>query len=450
MYANTGKGRANPVALGCLTMNNEAAPSQATTAQGRSRFAAPGGNVNIGVIDYGARRHASVEHLKNADWCDCEPIKIVADNDFGRLRSVDVILLIDGQPLTDLENRNQCRQIQDTLELLRKRRIGSVVLTDRAWQFAKFDAGVVCLPMDSTTDGIEGAVRAIAHVRPLIRQIDKQYLSMQRLGRTLQRRFEETDRELQLASRLQRDFLPKNLPQPAPFKFSSIFRPCSWVSGDIFDVFRLDENHWGFYLADAVGHGVAAGLLTMYIKHAIRPKRILRTGYELLSPAEVLGHLNELLTAQRLPDSQFITGWYGILNVETKSLEYAVAGHPPPLLVSADGALRELHGEGCVLGINPTEVYSNETAKLEPGDRLIVYSDGLEPMLINHRPPLPQLPDFETAATDLFPLPADSFVTEMRALLDNTPGSLAQDDDVSLLMLDYDAYRPEDEPIPGR
>jgi|GEM_PF-1041336 len=450
MYANTGKGRAGSGAVGCLTMNHKAAPSHATAAQNRPRFATPGENVSIGVIDYGARPHEAIAHLNEADWCDCDKINITAENDFGRLRSVDVILLIDGKPLTELEDRNQCRAIQDTLELLRKRRIGSVVLTERAWQYAKFDAGVVCMPLSSTTDAIEGAVRAIAHVRPLIRQIDKQYLSMQRLGRTLQRRFEETDRELQLASRLQRDFLPKNLPQPDPFKFSSIFRPCSWVSGDIFDVFRLDENHWGFYLADAVGHGVAAGLLTMYIKHAIRPKRILRNGYELLSPAEVLGHLNELLTAQRLPDSQFITGWYGILNVQTKTLEYAVAGHPPPLLISSDGALRELHGEGCVLGINPVEQYSNETAKLEPGDRLILYSDGLEPTLITHRPPLPILPEFEPAASDLFQLPADSFITEMRSLLDNTPGSLAQDDDVSLLMLDYDAYRPEDEPIAGR
>lgn len=426
-------------------MDNPASSSQIRTA-GATRFGkTPGERINIGIFKQPKTKHPVLDALAGpaANWCHAAPVTISSENDFGQLRNFDVMLLIDSRPLTDLEDRNEVRKAQDVLNLLRKRRIGVVVLTDRPWQFSGFDAGVVCLPIDSNADKAEGSLRALAHVRPLIRQIDKQYISMQRLGRTLQRRFDETDRELQLAARLQRDFLPQSLPQAGPFKFQSLFRPCSWVSGDIFDVFRLDETHWGFYLADAVGHGVAAGLLTMYIKHAIRPKRVLRNGYELVPPGEVMGHLNSLLAAQRLPDSQFITGWYGVLNIETKVLEYAVAGHPPAILVSADGTLQELHGEGCVLGITADEIYTTEAVTLSPGQRLILYSDGLEPTLITRRPPMPGMPDFEPDALKLFNLPGDEFIVQMRALLDDAPGSLSQIDDVSLLMLDYETYRPE-------
>lgn len=418
---------------------NHTTPQAATQAAASRYGKAPGDRINIGVLQHGRGKHAVIESLTGpaATWCHAAQVDVSQQNDFGQIRSFDVMLYVDSRPITDLEDRNQVRQAQDTLELLRKRRIGVVILTDRPWQFANFDAGVVCLPLDSSFDRTEGALRALAHVRPLIRQIDKQYISMQRLGRTLQRRFEETDRELRLASRLQHDFLPQELPQAGPFKFASMFRPCSWVSGDIFDVFRLDETHWGFYLADAVGHGVAAGLLTMYIKHAIRPKRVLANGYELVPPNEVLGHLNALLAAQRLPDSQFITGWYGVLNIETSELQYAVAGHPPALLVSTDGTLQELHGEGCILGIAADESYSNESVTLTPGQRLVLYSDGLEPALITRRPPMPELPEFEPAAVALLSLPAEEFITQLRALLDDSPGSLAQADDVSVLSLDY-------------
>lgn len=420
-------------------MDNPASRPTAA-ANGPTRFGkSPGVRINIGILMQSRGRHPVLDALMGpaASWCHAAPVTVSSENDFGQLRNFDVMLLVDRKGLSELEDRNGIRAAQDLLSLLRKRRIAVVVLTDRPWQFAEFDSGVVCLPLSSNADMAEGALRALAHARPLIRQIDKQYISMQRLGRTLQRRFEETDRELRLAARLQRDFLPHGLPQIGPFVFTSLFRPCSWVSGDIFDVFRLDETHWGFYLADAVGHGVAAGLLTMYIKHAIRPKRLLSDGYMLVPPGDVLGHLNSVLTAQHLPDSQFITGWYGVLNSKTHLLQYAVAGHPPALLVSPDGTVRELHGEGCVLGISADETYTTESITLSAGQRLVVYSDGLEPLLVTKRMPMPAMPELDPQAMKLLSLPTDAFIPGLRAMLDEAPGSLSQADDVSILALDY-------------
>src|SRR5688572_8924311 len=80
------------------------------------------------------------------------------------------------------------------------------------------------------------------------------------------------DEELRLAARLQQDFLPKSLPQVGPVRFHTLFRPAGHVSGDIYDVMRLDETHVGFYIVDAVGHGMPAALLTMFLKNAMVTK----------------------------------------------------------------------------------------------------------------------------------------------------------------------------------
>lgn len=393
--------------------------------------------IRIGILNASSANPPVVARLI-AGLGDCrgEPVTLSSENDFGVLSAYGAMLLIDDAGTSDGGSDSARRRNEEQITLLRKRRIGAVIVTRRPWAYSAFQAGVVCLSPEAPLDKVEGALLALAHLRPVLREVDKQVQAMQRLGRSLQKRFEATDRELNLAAKLQRDFLPQDLPQDGRFRFSSMFRPCSWVSGDIFDVFRLDETHWGFYLADAVGHGVAAGLLTMYIKHAIRPKRITADGYELAPPNEVLAHLNDLLVSQGLTDSQFITGWYGLLDTETGVLRYAVAGHPPALLVNAAGEIRELYGDGCLIGLSRGENFSLESVRLKPGDRIIVYSDGLEPVLLSSRPPLPQVPTFEEGIPATLRLPAARLIEKLRERLDTMPGSLAQADDVTILVLD--------------
>jgi len=270
-----------------------------------------------------------------------------------------------------------------------------------------------------------------------MRLIDKQVDNIRQMSETLTRQFEETQSEMLLAARLQAEFLPHDVPRSGPIRFATIYRPCSWVSGDIYDIFRLDEQHWGFYLADAVGHGVAAGLLTMYFKHAIRPKRINGNRYELIPPSEVMVQLNDQFASQELPDSQFITGWYGIINTETLELRYAVAGHPPALLVKADGSIRELqHQHGCILGLATGQAYSQESVQLEAGDRIVLYSDGLEPVLITQREPMPRMPEFTPGMREALRRPADDLTNHLRSCLDSAPGSLSHADDVSVVIVD--------------
>ena len=374
--------------------------------------------------------------LAGLGWCICEHAEITAEDRAAAFRRFDAAVLVDKAFLRDQLGAGRSPGQDEQLDLLQRFGLGVVVLTARPWAFAGCGAGVVCLPPDAPVDVAYGVLLALSHVRPMLRQIDRQVTNLNRLSETLSQQFNATNRELQLASRLQRDFLPREWPSSGPIRFGTLFRPCTWVSGDIFDIFRLDEWHWGFYIADAVGHGVAAGLLTMYIKHAIRPKRVFPDHFELVPPDEVLSMLNDQLASQALPDSQFITGCYGMIDVQTRGLQYSVAGHPPPLYIPCGGPIRELHGDGSILGLSTNQRFSAEAIRLQPGDRLLLYSDGLEDLLIAHRPPFPEMPTLRPGIPDVLRLPQEEMLAQLRERLDGEPGSLAHADDVTALVMD--------------
>ena len=116
--------------------------------------------------------------------------------------------------------------------------------------------------------------------------------------------------QLRMAGRVQRDFLPKTLPRSDKLRWATTFIPAGWVSGDIYDIARLDEQHIGFYIVDVIGHGMPAALLTMYIKQAMVMRQTTTDGYKIFSPAEVMANLNLKMVAQKFSGSQFATCCY--------------------------------------------------------------------------------------------------------------------------------------------
>ena len=184
-------------------------------------------------------------------------------------------------------------------------------------------------------------------------------------------------RELELARRIQQGMLPETLPQLERFQFAAALRPSTEVSGDFYDIYRLDETHYGFYVADAIGHGVPAALLTIFVKKGIQTRDITPTGYRLLEPAEVLDRLNRDLISENLSDNPFVTLLYGILDVTNATVRYASAGHPPAMLISREGSVCPMMSDGALLGIFESDFTTGEVT-LEPGSRIVLYSDGIE------------------------------------------------------------------------
>lgn len=187
--------------------------------------------------------------------------------------------------------------------------------------------------------------------------------------------------QLRLAGLVQRDFLPAQLPNSAEVRWAATFQPAEWVSGDIYDIARIDEQHIGFYVADAVGHSVPAALLTIFVKQALQMRQTTGNSYRIFTPAEVVKNLNQRMTGQKLSGHQFVTCCYCLLNVKTRQLTLARAGHPYPILLRQGEPPRQLEARGSLLGIFENAEFTQEFVQLQPGDRLLLYSDGAESLI---------------------------------------------------------------------
>lgn len=313
----------------------------------------------------------------------------------------------------------------------------AIVLADHVAGWAtEVSRSVDVAPTDVTKEEIQGRLSAMTHYHDMVQAMERDLNNMQRLFKQLSGRFTEVDQEMRLAGRLQNAFLPQDLPVVGPAKFAAMFRPATFVSGDIYDVYRVDETHVAFYIADAVGHGMAASLLTMFIKNAVISKVIHDDGYEVLDPGRSLQRLNQRLCEQQLPNSQFVTAAFCMLNTETLELQIARAGHPYPLHRTADGTVKELTPPGGLLGLFEDEEFPCETVQLRGGDKIILYSDGLEVSFTNSIDEASGRHYYHKALRDIAHLPGDELVKTFARQLDEEDGSLNPQDDVTLVVLD--------------
>ena len=258
--------------------------------------------------------------------------------------------------------------------------------------------------------------------------------ALRRRDETLNYYMHRLDEELRLAARLQQDFLPKTLPQLGPVHFHTLFRPAGYVSGDLYDIMRLDEKHIGFYIADAVGHGMPAALLTMFIKHAMVTKEISGNSYRLLGPGETLSRLNSALIDQNLSQAAFATALYGMIDVETLEVTVARAGHPNPLLIEADGTIETVGCEGPLLGIFPDEKFEDIHFQLKRGQRLILYTDGVEVAFTDDG--ALECQQWREELQNRVSLPCDQLLSELAARIDTEIGSLEPKDDLTVVILE--------------
>jgi len=230
--------------------------------------------------------------------------------------------------------------------------------------------------------GAAGFVRMNADPEELSARLRSLAGTQRRAARAVKRLRDHSrhlDEQLRLAQRLQQDFLPRRLPGMATGRFAARLEPAAWVAGDFYDIFRLDEQHVGFYVADAVGHGIPAALLTVFVKKSLRTKHIQGKHYELIPPDESLRLLNRDLLSAELQETPFITLVYGLYNEATREVVYARAGHPEPLLLGSEAGLEPLgRPDGPLLGIFPNAEFEACRRRLEVGQRMLLYSDGAE------------------------------------------------------------------------
>lgn len=177
--------------------------------------------------------------------------------------------------------------------------------------------------------------------------------------------------ELLVASRVQRALLPRRPPPVPGITISALSLPCFIVGGDVYDLFRIGENGLGVAIGDVSGKG-APGAILMAVLYA-GFKSLLKDIYLVV---EIVAQLNNLMS-EATTEGYFATFFYGQLDVQKKEFTYCNAGHNPPILLRKNLTIEMLEKGGTVLGFLKDQTYRQEAVKVNTGDYLVFYTDGV-------------------------------------------------------------------------
>jgi sigma-B regulation protein RsbU (phosphoserine phosphatase) len=182
-------------------------------------------------------------------------------------------------------------------------------------------------------------------------------------------RLAAVQKELELAEQIQRSILPAPFPESAHFRVAVRYVPMRSVAGDFYDFPLVTDGEAGLLIADVSGHGVPAALIASMVKLAAASQRA-----NAADPAAFLSGMNSVLCGNT--QDQFVTAAYVHLDAAAAEMRYAAAAHPPMLLLR-HGQVREVAENGLMLGAFDTATYGMAVHPLQPGDRLVLYTDGI-------------------------------------------------------------------------
>lgn len=200
--------------------------------------------------------------------------------------------------------------------------------------------------------------------------LSNQSADLHALNINLNRAQKQLRDELKVARGIQEALLPRELPDTPDFAVESRYISFSEVSGDYLDCFQDEHDTTGLLVADSAGHGVPAALVASMTKILAEQFR----GF-VADPAAFLTAINTGLMDQT--NHHFVAATYMVYFPKTHTLKYTVAGNPPPYLLRVGQFVRRLTGRGGVLGIRADAVFSEHTIELQPGDKVVIYTDGV-------------------------------------------------------------------------
>lgn len=356
---------------------------------------------------------------------------------FGSLEGLSAVVIL-------LDSRDVPHGLSDLLDATEEARIGVLMLIDDAGRRRASIEGAAVESIDADDATVSSVLRGMLGRQQEIDRLGRELAVATRFTGGLRGEIQRMQEELQLAAQVQREFLPRTFPEVGGIRVDAFWRPASYVSGDVYDVVRLDERHLGVFIADAVGHGVPAALLTMVICRGLPAKEVGNGTYRILPPSEALARINEDMIAHQGRTTRFATAVYCVIDTSTGRTTLSAAGHPHPVILRADGGMELVNAPGGLLGVFEGETYCDVEIELRPGDRLLLHSDGFEqafpgdPEGTRHArlPTKRYLDEFMAVrgAPDV-----SAFVQQVARRIDMQFGSVHQADDITLLVVERTA-----------
>jgi sigma-B regulation protein RsbU (phosphoserine phosphatase) len=235
--------------------------------------------------------------------------------------------------------------------------------------------------------------------------------------------------ELNIAREIQQGLLPKKLPSEGWFRADGSSTPSRQVGGDYFDAHRVSPTVWTAVVADVCGKGVSSALLAGFLQGAFQMTSVHAGGLEVM-----MEHLNQFLL-ERTKGEKYATVFYCTLDA-SGNLEYANAGHCAPYLVSRGGRLRKLHTTGMPVGMLEEATFQPVTMQIEPGDKLVIYSDGLTEAA-NAKGEFYESERLRACLRENAARDAAGLHLALRESVDTFRGAVPARDDITVLVIEY-------------
>ncbi len=383
-----------------------------------------------------------------------DPEELVADRSGAAIARAAASRTIEAADAAVLATFGACESHLNTAvrlaDILRQRMIPAVFLFEHpglAKRRLQGD-GITIDAADAPPARVAATLNAQLERQPTIRQLQHDLTVARAVHGGLKGEMDRLHEELHIASSVQRGFIPRELPRHNGVEFGALYRPAGYVSGDIYDIRAADEHRFAFFLADVVGHGVPAALLTLVLSRALQTReRDELGGWRASQPRDVMAKLNAELCEQPEGPHRFATAIYGIIDARTREITLSGAGHPPPLIVPRGhtGRARPVETDGPLLGVFEQATFEQTSFRLADDEALILYTDGLELAFPGEgatgdqlRKPTQNYIDrlaslFDSAETSN--IEPDSILRRLGERIDESAGSLFQADDVTAIAI---------------
>lgn len=240
---------------------------------------------------------------------------------------------------------------------------------------------ILCMPMRNKDENIIGVLQLLNKRKGLFTRDDESFISALSVHAAIaienarlyeeEKEFHQMREEVRLAAKIQHDLLPKTTPTIAGYDIAGKSIPAQLVGGDYFDIINVEPHLWAMCLGDVSGKGLPASLLMANLQATLRGQT-----FPGVSPKECVKRSNKLLY-ESTSDEKFVTLFYGHLDIHRHAFTFTNAGHDHPILLSRSGHIQRLHTGGIVLAIMDAFPFEEEEVPMQPGDILVIYSDGI-------------------------------------------------------------------------
>ncbi|PLS02247.1 SpoIIE family protein phosphatase [Neobacillus cucumis] len=280
------------------------------------------------------------------------------------------------------------------------------------------------LAKKETEVALKAKDKANAELKTILKKLEIQKEELLELNKQNQKYKIETKKELELARIIQETSLTAPI-NNEKVQMEIFYNASGELSGDIYGIYQMDQHRYGIILLDVMGHGISSALITMTLHSLFQ--RLISAGFAVdLVMKELDSHLHKLFQNNE-EARHYSTAIYLLINTDRQTIDYINAGHPPALWQDPDGKQYELGSTAPPLGTFEGIVFKTNTFPYKEGGRLLLYTDGIDPLASNHLSPL---------LRNTIPLPLFKVKEEILQSLNNEKNIYHKSDDESFILID--------------